>query len=502
MELRLGDVTTQGCDNSELTTAEHEMETFIPPVEDDCIDLGTGWSAFCQTPPVSDNERCVTYEELDKTTSKKRKKSESSEENEEEDEQPGPSSQATSPQEQKAKKSVRFSSFLKEQQEDICKGHLCVTCGDKEGTLCREKFAKGAKCILAEGRWFTPTEFEEFGGRKSSKNWKTSIRFKGKMLLVLIQEGHLNAPSRGTFQSARRSLFNIKYESETDEKEDDSCEEEDQGMGEPLSVQCGSVTAKLYKFRFASGSKGKSIRTERCWLTPSEFVQQESSITDSKWTKHILCNTRPLKYLIKKKVLQVHSALCNCELCSSENQHLLEQENDDWCLVCGRDGELVCCDTCPRSFHGLCHISRPSGGDNKWSCTFCLVENNQKDQITEQQALGRPISEYMNECQALLMKLLSEDKQRIFTSDPSTTVECYTECIKKPMWLERVKLNLQSGDYKFVREFVSDVRLIFDNCATFNKNNEFGSSDEFGAQLRKMFEEEFCHTFKTQSSSP
>lgn len=37
------------------------------------------------------------------------------------------------------------------------------------------------------------------------------------------------------------------------------------------------------------------------------------------------------------------------------------------------------------------------------------------------------------------------------------------------MWLDRVKTKLQNKDYKMMREFVGDVRLIFQNCHIFNK---------------------------------
>ncbi|KAI5621765.1 nuclear body protein SP140-like protein [Silurus asotus] len=42
---------------------------------------------------------------------------------------------------------------------------LPVTCGDKKGMLCPDKFAKGEKCILTEGHWFTTGDFERISGK-------------------------------------------------------------------------------------------------------------------------------------------------------------------------------------------------------------------------------------------------------------------------------------------------------------------------------------------------
>jgi hypothetical protein len=39
--------------------------------------------------------------------------------------------------------------------------------------------------------WYTPSEFEALCGRASSKDWKRSIRFGGRSLQTLIDEGIL-----------------------------------------------------------------------------------------------------------------------------------------------------------------------------------------------------------------------------------------------------------------------------------------------------------------------
>ena len=54
-------------------------------------------------------------------------------------------------------------------------------------------FAGGrGKCIrTVEGLWYTPNEFEALAGRASSKDWKRSIRFGGRTLQCLIEDGLL-----------------------------------------------------------------------------------------------------------------------------------------------------------------------------------------------------------------------------------------------------------------------------------------------------------------------
>ena len=43
--------------------------------------------------------------------------------------------------------------------------------------------------------------------------------------------------------------------------------------------------------------------------------------------------------------------LFQIEIVDDESQ----EENDDYCFVCGGDGDLICCDTCPKVYHKECH---------------------------------------------------------------------------------------------------------------------------------------------------
>lgn len=263
-----------------------------------------------------------------------------------------------------------------------------------------------------------------------------------------------------------------------------------------LPVTCGTSTGMLHRSRFASGTIGKCIRTPNRWVTPEEFVQQGTDERSKLWRRDIKCHGKPLAALIEKKILQIHSLLCDCGLCLLEDE--MNQDNDDHCFICNQDTELVCCDGCPRSFHHDCHL--PPLGQNlgdSWMCTFCIVKKSRElcqRSLALEDALSHGILPNMLLCQYLLLYLLKEDKELLFMQDPCLNRPNYASVIKNPMWLYKIIEKLR-GQYSTVGQFVEDVQLIFKNCAKFHKNNEHG---KIGLKLSDMFEKEFRRVFGIQ----
>ncbi|XP_053300334.1 uncharacterized protein LOC128459240 isoform X2 [Pleuronectes platessa] len=298
------------------------------------------------------------------------------------------------------------------------KTQLPVTCGSEQGMLSRERLAKGEKCILSQKQWFTPSEFEKFAGKGSYKNWKSSIKCMDSPLARLIKDGHLKPANfirrhETDLSRAKSSLFppytifsqlldndpfkvidpsdgatTVSEEEDYDDDviefwdvEDDLENQEDQvpysnkenstdvtdedeateNQTEPevskvFKVTCGGEAGTLHQKRFASGTRGKCIRTERSWLTPIEFLKEASSQRGF-WKKMILCEGKPLCALIEAKVLKIHPLLCECSLCKPNQTDLKNQKHDDECCVCkGGEADLVKCDSCPCSFHQKCHL--------------------------------------------------------------------------------------------------------------------------------------------------
>uniref|UniRef100_A0A8C4T2I1 SAND domain-containing protein n=1 Tax=Erpetoichthys calabaricus TaxID=27687 RepID=A0A8C4T2I1_ERPCA len=171
----------------------------------------------------------------------------------------------------------------------------------------------GEDCIFTEGKWYSPGEFEAYGGRSSSKNWKISIRCNNVPLIKLIE-----------CPIAKLKKF---------------------------PVTCGSAEGVLHKHRFATGTCGKCIRTEQGWFTPTDFLKLDDTVSDKSWRRSIQFNGKQYCTSLRLGILEPHSLICHCRICKS-----VDQDNDDECGICSQAGSLVCCDQCPRAFHPECHV--------------------------------------------------------------------------------------------------------------------------------------------------
>lgn len=70
---------------------------------------------------------------------------------------------------------------------------LPVRCKTTTAELYKNRLGSGGRgrCIKFRDNWYTPSEFEMECGRGSSKDWKRSIRYGGRSLQALIDEGVL-----------------------------------------------------------------------------------------------------------------------------------------------------------------------------------------------------------------------------------------------------------------------------------------------------------------------
>ncbi|XP_059928137.1 uncharacterized protein LOC132472485 isoform X7 [Gadus macrocephalus] len=257
---------------------------------------------------------------------------------------------------------------------DLYKHLLPVTCGDEEGTLFRDKLAKGEPCILRNNEWYTPCAFQKLSGKGSRSNWKKSIRCNDTTLEKLLKDKHLTCPGYNKSKAKKSTLpcssntvsaipengEEIEEEKGEEEELQASPDEEDEvelqgndcstprsdtDQGDDLEevtderpmvgqnefrVICEAMSGMLHESHFASGRCGNSIRTEDRLMSPVEFVEQGSAMPNALWRRDIQWEGQPLSSsLIERKMLHLHSEQCECLLCHPDPQALAGEEDDE-----------------------------------------------------------------------------------------------------------------------------------------------------------------------------
>ncbi|CAN8285595.1 unnamed protein product [Cochlearia groenlandica] len=92
-------------------------------------------------------------------------------------------------------------------------------------------------------------------------------------------------------------------------------------------------------------------------------------VSPSSFEAHAGCASRrkPFQQIYTTNGVSLHEL----SVALSMDQRFSIRENDDLCSICQDGGDLLCCDTCPRSYHIVC-ASLPSLPIEKWSCKYCV----------------------------------------------------------------------------------------------------------------------------------
>ncbi|XP_077425734.1 deformed epidermal autoregulatory factor 1 homolog isoform X2 [Vanacampus margaritifer] len=97
-----------------------------------------------------------------------------------------------------------------------------------------------------------------------------------------------------------------------------------------LPVRCRNSSGVLYKNRLGSGGKGRCIKYDQRWLTPTEFEGLAGRASSKDWKRSIRYGGRPLLCLIQDRILNPHAASCTCAACCDDmvlDADSLEAEN-------------------------------------------------------------------------------------------------------------------------------------------------------------------------------
>ncbi|XP_039924530.1 tripartite motif-containing protein 66 isoform X2 [Hirundo rustica] len=248
-----------------------------------------------------------------------------------------------------------------------------------------------------------------------------------------------------------------------------------------LVIECGtqssSMSIKINKDSPAEGQKSKEENSkDRRFLLSQAAGQTHSPSVDQKLSNGI-------SSMKKSPVTQDVSPI----------------ENEDFCAVCLNGGELLCCDHCPKVFHLSCHVpallSFPVG---EWVCSLC--RNPVKPEVEYDCENTRYSHSYsaqcglgdcdQKKCEKLVLSLFCSSMSLPFHEPVSPLAQHYYQIIKRPMDLSTIRKKLQKKDkshYSAPEELVTDVRLMFWNCAKFNYPDS--EVAEAGRCLDEFFED-------------
>ncbi|XP_015177759.1 PREDICTED: deformed epidermal autoregulatory factor 1 [Polistes dominula] len=86
-----------------------------------------------------------------------------------------------------------------------------------------------------------------------------------------------------------------------------------------LPVRCKNTNAELHKSKFGSGGRGRCIKLENSWYTPSEFEALCGRASSKDWKRSIRFGGRSLQTLIDEQILKPHATSCTCAACCDDD---------------------------------------------------------------------------------------------------------------------------------------------------------------------------------------
>ncbi|XP_076950112.1 increased DNA methylation 1-like [Bidens hawaiensis] len=134
------------------------------------------------------------------------------------------------------------------------------------------------------------------------------------------------------------------------------------------------VRGKKMLVGYKSGS-GISCSCCKTVLSPSQFEAHAG------WASR----RKPYEHIYTSNGMSLHEYAVSLK--KKENRTRPVKNNNDVCRVCKKGGDLLLCDTCPRSFHREC-AREPSIRRGKWQCKYCQRSLKVKGKSADSLAAG------------------------------------------------------------------------------------------------------------------
>ncbi|KAF7207776.1 transcript variant X1 [Nothobranchius furzeri] len=258
-----------------------------------------------------------------------------------------------------------------------------------------------------------------------------------------------------------------------------------------------------------AAAESMEISTRSKDTGPTERVASKRKISSPSQSSngHSSAETNPCSVRKKKKPGAVSSSKDQSELrhgpfyyakqpaLTTDPVDVVPQDgrNDFYCWLCHREGQVLCCELCPRVYHAKC-LKLPAEPEGDWFCPECEKITVAECIETQSKAMMMLMTDQLS---YLLMFALQKMKQpgdhpRLSSRSPHAASSQrktfnWTEPFQKPVSLEQhhdyaeyifhpmdlctLEKNIKKKMYGCTEAFLADTKWILHNCIIYNGAN-------------------------------
>uniref|UniRef100_A0A3Q2XV94 Zinc finger MYND-type containing 8 n=1 Tax=Hippocampus comes TaxID=109280 RepID=A0A3Q2XV94_HIPCM len=145
--------------------------------------------------------------------------------------------------------------------------------------------------------------------------------------------------------------------------------------------------------------------------------------------------------------------------------------NDFYCWLCHREGQVLCCELCPRVYHAKC-LKLPDEPEGDWFCPECEKITVAECIETQSKAMTMLTIEQLSYLLKFALQKMKQPGTELFHKPVSLDQHPdYAEYIFHPMDLCTLEKNIQKKMYGCTEAFSADVKWILHNCIIYNGGN-------------------------------
>ncbi|XP_035766045.1 protein kinase C-binding protein 1-like isoform X2 [Neolamprologus brichardi] len=145
--------------------------------------------------------------------------------------------------------------------------------------------------------------------------------------------------------------------------------------------------------------------------------------------------------------------------------------NDFYCWLCHREGQVLCCELCPRVYHAKC-LKLPAEPEGDWFCPECEKITVAECIETQSKAMTMLTIDQLSYLLKFALQKIKQPGTEPFQKPVSLEQHPdYAEYIFHPMDLCTLEKNVKKKMYGCTEAFLADVKWILHNCIIYNGGN-------------------------------